>query len=98
MGLEAWTTMPPPQYWGEASAHVSYLERPALRTWCTGDGEIACYHHGLNIVFMPVQCSPTGRQMAQPETVDVGRLVREDMSYCGSLKAHEFGHVNSWRH
>jgi hypothetical protein len=95
--IEAWTSMPPAQYQQPVSVHVSYMERPRLIEWC-GANAVACYHPGLNVVFMPVQCSPTRRPLARLERIDVADLVRNDMSFCGSVKAHEGGHASGWRH
>ena len=91
----SWRDMPPARYQGEVTVNVSYAERPLLQEWC-GRQSVACYHIRLRIIFMPVQCSPTGRPMAQRETINVADLVRNDTSYCGSIKAHEGGHALGW--
>ena len=91
----SWRDMPPARYQGTVTVNVSYAERPLLQEWC-GRQSVACYHTRLRIIFMPVQCSPTGRPMAQRETINVADLVRNDTSYCGSIKAHEGGHVLGW--
>jgi hypothetical protein len=90
-----WRDMPPGRYQGTVTVNVSYAERPLLQEWC-GRQSVACYHTRLRIIFMPVQCSPMGRPMAQRETINVADLVRNDTSYCGSIKAHEGGHALGW--
>lgn len=92
--MSDWTDMPPVEFHGVASALVVYADRSEVMTWC-GRAKIGCYING--VVYLPVQCGPGGRVM-RDETVDIARLARYDPSYCGSLKAHEFGHVLGWRH
>jgi hypothetical protein len=81
--------MPPARFWGTATATVSYVDGNTIQRIC-GSGKIACYSRGT--VYLPQTCG-TGTRV---ETVNVGRLIQNDVSYCGSLRAHEFGHANGW--
>jgi hypothetical protein len=88
--IGSWRDMPPARYHGTATALVVYAERDTIERICGGRPIIGCYANGA--VYMPEQCG-TGHRV---ETVNVASLIRNDFSFCGSVKAHEFGHVNGW--
>ena len=86
----SWRDMPPARYQGTATAMVVYGSRDTIDRVCGRHPTIACYAAG--IVYMPAQCG-IGHRV---ETVNVADLIHNDISFCGSIRAHEFGHVNGW--
>lgn len=86
--LSTWRGKPPERYQGTATATVAYHPAEAIRQVC-GAKAVGCYT--MRAVYLPDECGKGVRT----ETVNVREMLK-DRSYCASLKAHEFGHVNGW--